>query len=685
MEGKQAIPRLLIVDGQQRLTSLYAVLRGIPVINEAYQEMRIQIAFRPRDQKFAVSDATTSRDPEFIGDITKLWAGEVSRTRFVKRFLEGLRASRDVSDQEEDDLSEAIDRLYDVHNYPFTALELSPEIDEEQVAEVFVRINSKGVALNQADFILTLMSVFWDEGRKELEAFARSAKTPSSGPSPYNHFIQPFPDQLLRVGVGLAFRRGRLRAVYSLLRGRDIDSGEYSGERRTEQFDRLREAQTFALDLTTWHEFLKCLVRAGFRSGDLITSQNALLYSYILFLIGKRDFGVGPRELRDMIARWFFMASLTSRYSGSPETIIEADLAKLRQVETADGFLRTLENIIDDVLTNDYWEITLPNNLATSAARSPTLYGYYAALNLLHARVLFSKMRVSELLDPALRSKKKALERHHLFPKAYLRTKEITSTKDVNQIANFALVEWPDNIAISDTPPAEYFPAFMDRLTPAEREQMVFWHALPQGWEHMEYREFLEVRRGLVAKVVRAGFERLRHGEPAEVDPTEPTAQSITELIAAGESARVEFKSTARWNDKKGGRDERLEQVIVKTVAGFMNADGGTLLIGVNDDGQAVGIEADYKLFKKHDRDGFELWLTDLLQTHVGKPAAITAKASFDAIDGKDVCRVDVGPSPRPVFVRPPKSPSADFYVRIGNSTRQLSTDDVLEYEKQRW
>lgn len=171
-DGKQAVPRLLIVDGQQRLTSLYAVLRGVPVVAEDYSEDRVKVAFRPRDAHFAVPDAATERDPEFIADISQLWVGDVSRNRFVKGFLERLRASRDVSEEEEDHLTEAIDRLYDLQSYPFTALELSSTIDEEKVAEVFVRINSKGVPLNQADFILTLMSVWWDAGRADLERFA---------------------------------------------------------------------------------------------------------------------------------------------------------------------------------------------------------------------------------------------------------------------------------------------------------------------------------------------------------------------------------------------------------------------------------------------------------------------------------------------------------------------------------
>ncbi len=225
VNGKQKVPHLLIVDGQQRLTSLFSVLKGLPVLRSDYTQQRIFIAFRPRDQKFEVADAAIRKDPEYIADISQLWSGEVSRNRFVKDFIRQLGATRPLSDDEEDELTESIDRLYDLQNYPFTALELSSSVDEEQVADVFVRINSTGTRLNQADFILTLMSVFWDEGRQQLEQFCREARQPSTTTaSSFNYFIQPDPDQLLRVSIGLGFRRARLRNVYTILRGKDLET-----------------------------------------------------------------------------------------------------------------------------------------------------------------------------------------------------------------------------------------------------------------------------------------------------------------------------------------------------------------------------------------------------------------------------------------------------------------------------
>lgn len=509
-ERKQKVPRLLFVDGQQRLTSLYAVQQGLSVLREDYRQEKINIAFRPVDQSFEVADATIRRNPEYLPDISQVWNKQTDLFELVEAFLERLQQSRPVTPEDKKAIRSAITQLYNLQNYPFTALELSHTVDEQQVADVFVPINSKGTPLNQADFILTLMSVFWDAGRTELEKFCREARRPStSGASPFNYFLQPDPDQLLRVSVGLSFRRARLQHVYSILRGKDLETEEFSDARREQQFATLQVGQAYVLDLQHWHEFLKTLMRAGYRGANMISSQTAVVYTYVFYLIGKRDFGVDAYRLRNVIARWYFMVALTGRYTGSPESAMEQDLARLRGIQTADDFVTMLDRIISDAFTDDYWNITLPNELATSSPRSPSLFAYYAALNLLDAKVLFSQMKVAELIDPALRGKKAALERHHLFPRAYLRRIGIDETRDINQIANYALVEWKDNIDIKDAPPATYLPKYTERFDGAMLAQMYHWHALVDGWEALDYLAFIEMRRKAIAQMIREGYAKL--------------------------------------------------------------------------------------------------------------------------------------------------------------------------------
>lgn len=510
-DGKQKTPRLLIVDGQQRLTSIYAVLKGVPVVNEKFHTENIRIAFHPLAEKFEVSNSAIEKDVEWIPDVSVLWKPETSAYTFIQDFLNRLKERRPVSPEEEKRIPVAIDRLVKLQDYPITALEVSYSVDEDQVAEIFVRINSKGTPLNQADFILTLMSVFWDEGRKRLEDFCRQAKTPpvDQKPSPHNHYLLPKPDQLLRVSVALGFRRARLEHVYSLLRGKDLQTKQFSDEQRERQFAVLRESQVYVLDLQNWHEFFKVLKRSGYSGSQFISSQMAVLYAYALWLIGKRDFHVEPYGLREIMARWFFMTTITGRYTGSPESRMEQDLALLRDTHTADDFVRVLNQQIEAVLTRDYWEVTLPNELETAAARNTGQFAYYAALCLLDAPVLYSKMKVSDLLDPSTKAKKAALERHHLFPRRYLQRIKIGERRLINQAANYALVEWSDNIKVSDRPPSEYVPELERRFSAEEIREMYRLHALPERWYEMEYQQFLKERQKRMAEVIRQGFEKI--------------------------------------------------------------------------------------------------------------------------------------------------------------------------------
>lgn len=510
IDEKQKIANLLIVDGQQRLTSLYAVIKGKEVIRENYETERIIISFNPLDETFVNPSAATRRSSRYFQDISEIWKPNSNIFKIVNDFITSLRKNMEVTEEMENKIQTSFIRLKNLENFPFSVLELSQVMDEEQVADVFVRINSEGKKLNQADFILTLMSVFWDEGRTDLEKFSKDAKLPStSEASSFNYIIEPGPDQMLRVAVGLAFKRARLKYTYSILRGKDLETGEVSEQRREEQFEKLKNAQAEVLNIQHWHEFLKAVNQAGYLNGSYVSSDNNLLYSYVFFLIGRIDFKMDYYALKQIISRWFFMCSITGRYTGSPESKMERDLADFRKIKNSEEFVDLLNEIINSQLTPDFWEMTLPLDLASSSSRSPSLFAYYAALDILDAKGLFSKLKVSDLLRSGLRANKSSLERHHLFPRAWLQRNGIIDKREYNQIANFALVEWSDNIKISDKSPKKYLPHYVNRFDQEELEEMYFWHALPKGWETMEYDEFLGKRRIMIANVVKTAFEKL--------------------------------------------------------------------------------------------------------------------------------------------------------------------------------
>lgn len=189
----------------------------------------------------------------------------------------------------------------------------------------------------------------------------------------------------------------------------------------------------------------------------------------------------------------------------------------------------------------------------------------------------------------------------------------------------------------------------------------------------------------LTAVAATAGLLLLAAAVTARLSPT-ARLPLISEQIAAGESDSVEFKSAARWNWHTGQRDPAIEQVIAKTVAAFLNAGGGTLLIGIADSGKPVGLERDYSLVKSPDRDRYELWLRDLLRSSLGAVAAAAVRIDFAGIEGHEVCRLTMPRGPSPTYVRAGKGGAdVQFWLRTGNSTRQLSVEETVTFARHRW
>ena len=506
----------LVIDGQQRLTSLYSVLRARSVRDKNFKERRIEIAFHPRDKKFEVTNPAIRKSPEWVANISDLWMSGKPTHRLVIDYIDRLSKQHKLSESDEDNIARNLDRLTNLLSYPFHALEISANVDEEQVADIFVRINSEGVKLNQSDFVLTLVSVHWPEGQAELEEFCRESRiAPSKGskPSPFNYIIEPDANFLVQSAIAYGFKRGELKSVYKILRGKDPKTGKINHEQRDNQFNCLKEALADVLNLTNWHQFFNSLIGAGFRRSEMISSRFTLLSSYTFYLLGKLRYSLPEHILQKEIGKWYFGASLTGRYSSSSESVLNSDLARFQHVSSSEKFLETLDEMLVGELTNDFWAITLPEKLKSSASRPAPQLAYLATQNIFGAPVLFSHNTVANLIDPSIQTKKKPLERHHLFPRAWLKRNGVDEPKDINQIANLALVEWPDNINISDKHPSEYVPEIRKRFHECDWQAMHKLHALPIGWETMEYQNFLAERRRLMANTIRCGYNKLRSSD----------------------------------------------------------------------------------------------------------------------------------------------------------------------------
>ena len=278
------------------------------------------------------------------------------------------------------------------------------------------------------------------------------------------------------------------------------------------------------------------------------------------------------------------------------------------------------------------------------------------------------------MLDPALHTPRNPLERHHLFPRGFLATLGISETRDTNQIANYAYVEWHDNATIGDKAPMDYLAEQQRGISQSRLAEMYRLHALPVGWEHMDYRNFLSSRREQIAQIIREGYEKLTHGVKAEQQDLD-----LAEVIRGGESGSVEFKATLRVNLHTRERDSRMEHAVLRTLAGFLNSSGGTLIVGVSDDGSPVGLDVDG--FENEDK--MALHLSNLVNSRMGPNAWITMHANFEDYEEDRVLVVHCEKAHSPVYVT--EGNTQYFYVRTGPSTTALTLSQTQDYIKQRF
>jgi hypothetical protein len=340
----------LVIDGQQRLTSLYAVLKGEPVVGKDGERRNITIAFRPRDGRFDVADAAIRNDPEFLANVTDIWNGTRSKPQIRRDLMNGLRErGRVVDERYEEAVEFNLDRAGSIADYRFPTVDIRRtaaigEATEEDVAEIFVRINSQGARLGQADFVLTLLSVYHGHLREKLEERAREMSIGA--------VVGLDTQQLLRAVCGVAFNRARMSAVYRFLRGVDPVTGEADPERRVTRLTELDNAANDCIELTPWRDYLLRVRHAGFVSQSLVASKNAIVNAYAFYIRGRK--AVVPKPKLDaVISRWLFASLLTARYSGSSETAFEEDLGRLARLDEADpdAFVRELDAATAETLT----------------------------------------------------------------------------------------------------------------------------------------------------------------------------------------------------------------------------------------------------------------------------------------------------------------------------------------------
>ena len=509
-------PKELVIDGQQRLTALVAAMYGINVKDKNFTDREIKISYNPLTREFAVWSQAYERDSEWISRISDVFLAKEDnsisslRRHFIKEVNEG-RTKKGIellTDEEEDLIEDNINALLNLSDYSLPTLEINYSADEEDVADIFVRVNSGGQSLTENNFIQTLISVYENETSDKINDFASKSRIPAENTS-YNTLLAIEPAHLIRMAVGVGFKRARLRYAYMLLRGKNLETGKFSDEERTENLRIFKDALDKVMNLNNWHGFINIVAEAGYISDKLIASSNAVVFSYVLYLIAKYDYKLDAAQLKKCISKWFFMSTITYFYTGSTESEVEKQFADLRDIHTASEFIAYIDNVIETHFTDDYFNLTLPSELYSAAAISPAWYGYIASQIVLNTPMLFSNTPVSKYFVLGSSGTKNAIDKHHIFPKNHLKQIGYFSDRDRNQIANFTYLDYATNIEISDDSPQDYVAKFREKLGEDGYVKTCNDHALPQNFESMEYLEFLEKRRVLMAQIVKKAYREL--------------------------------------------------------------------------------------------------------------------------------------------------------------------------------
>ena len=509
-------PDDLVIDGQQRLTALLAAMYGVTIKDKDYKERKIRISFNPLTREFDVWTPAFERNPEWISEISSVFMADqehnISKLRkaYIRKVNEGRvkNGESELTDDEEDIVEQNINDLLNLNIYSLPTLKINSKADEEDVADIFVSVNSGGQHLTEKNFIETLIAVYDNAVHDKINKFCAESRIPANGTS-FNQILQVDPSHLIRMAVGVGFRRARLRYAYMLLRGKDLKTGEITQDVRQDNLRIFKEALDEVTNLNNWHAFMNIFASAGYLKGNLVASSNAVVFSYVLYLIGKYDYKVPSLKLQKIICKWIFMSTITGFYTRSTESEVEKQFADLRDVSNADEFVAYLNAVIANKFTDDYFEYSLPAELNSSSATSPAWYGYIAAINVLGTPMLFSTAPLSQYFVLGTSGDKNSVDKHHIFPKHYLEKIGYSNDRDRNQIANFTYLDYATNIDISDDPPIEYVGRYREKLGEEGYKLACAQNALPENFEQLSYPEFLNKRRLLMAQIVKKAYNEL--------------------------------------------------------------------------------------------------------------------------------------------------------------------------------
>ena len=530
-DGREAGGTKILIDGQQRVTALMTALAGQQILTEDYEQKAYKIAFNPLakddEERFAVQTPAHVKSKNWIPDISVVFKPDFNAFNFINEYIQNNpETSSDV-------INRAIQKLLDIRTCQMGTIILVPDLDINEVTEIFVRINSQGKRLNEADFAMSKIAADSKYGgnilRKAIDYFCHLAVDPNfyeKLSATDNEFMKsefagslkwlkddkeaiydPEYNDMLRVCLMHKFGRGKLGDLVSLLSGRDFETRTYKEEIADESFAKLTAGVKNFMNEYNFKNFVLAIKGCGFISEKLLNSQMTLDFAYTLYLLLSNSKDIDKIEVKRLVQKWFIMSTLTSRYIGSPESQMDKDLRSI----AAKGFKEYFREVEEADLSETFWTVALVQYLETSSINSP-YFNTYIAAQVWNAEVsLFSNTtKVADLISVMG-------DVHHIFPKEYLRKNGYEDKAKYNQVANYTYLDTGVNISIGKKAPNEYFAQAKEQclngqccigtiLNEYDLMNNLKINCIPEGIYTMQagdYETFLQERRKMMAEKIK--------------------------------------------------------------------------------------------------------------------------------------------------------------------------------------
>lgn len=530
-DGTFSTGKKIVIDGQQRITALTAAIAGQEVINQNYKKVRIKISFNPIEEKFEVYNPAIGKDSKFIDDISELFKPGFSDFNFSIEYA-------NINGVDPSDINKTITKLKSITGNNIGVIDLNQDLDIETVTDIFIRINSKGTVLSQADFAMSKISSNEKYGgdviRKTIDYFCHLKQRPMDIEAIKSNDIEfskseefgkirwvadnhddiymPSYSDVLRVAFTSQFKRGKLADLVNLLSGRNFETRDYEEEIAEDSYKKLHDGVMKFVNKTNFERYMMIVKSAGIIDATLVRSDNVLNFGYVLYIL-MIDKGVDSSIIETVVRKWIVLSILTGRYSGSPESRFDYDV---KRFDTNDP-MEYLHQVELGELSDAYWEHILPERLNTSVSSSP----YFKVFLMVQV-----KMQDKGFLSKQITVRNLIEDRgdiHHLFPKNYLQKHGQNNKSLYNQIANYAMTQSEINIRIKDESPKMYMSKVLEQIatkkpyiggiiTQEELEESFKQTCIPQefiNYDVNNYQEFLEKRRILMAKKIKEFYTGL--------------------------------------------------------------------------------------------------------------------------------------------------------------------------------